>query len=140
MRTMALLLLLSLSGACAASQPKKRLAEAVHTMNDAARWGRIGSAVAMVEPAYQARFLKAHSGWGEDVQLADSEVVQVDMSTEEAAVAIIAYRWYSLRTMTLHSTMVQQNWVRLEDKFQLVSETVLKGDDQLFSDDQEPEG
>lgn len=125
---------------CMNSQPKERLAETVHAMNQATRWGRIPSAAAMVDPEYKPTFLHSHAGWGDAVQLADSHVVQVEVSPgNTAAVALIAYSWYHLKTMRLHTTVVQQEWMLRDETYTLVSEAVIKGEPSLLPFPEVPE-
>ncbi|MDD9944938.1 MAG: hypothetical protein OXU20_28100 [Myxococcales bacterium] len=133
MRTCLVLVPLLLSACMNDAGPRKALADAVHRMNDAARWGRIGTALSLVDSGYQVRFREAHSGWGERLQLADSDVVQVDMTGENTATAVVSYSWYNLGTMTLHTTVVQQRWVRTNEAFVLVDEVVVKGDGSLLA-------
>ena len=133
-----LLLPLLLTACMHDAGPRKALADAVNNMNDAARWGRIGTAVGLVDASYQMRFVEAHDGWGESIQLADSDVVQVDMTDENTATAVVAYSWYNLRTMTLHNTVVQQRWVSADEDFTLASEIVIKGDTNLFAPPADP--
>lgn len=129
-------------GCMAHSSSKKKLAEAVHSVNDASRWGRIGTVTAAIQPQYRARFLESRSEWGDGIQLADADVLAVQMAAgDEGAIAVISYSWYRLSTMTLHTTVVQQMWRRVEDDFVLSDEQVVKGDDELFAraPDKEPE-
>lgn len=144
--TCSLLLALSLM-ACVTKSPRKQLADTVHRMNDAARWGRTTTVTSVVQPDYLQRFLKSRSTWGEDIQLADTEVVEVQMAPDEqAAVSVVTYSWYSMRTMTLHKTTVQQHWARIDDSddFALEDEQVVKGNAELFTlpedDDAEKNG
>lgn len=127
-------LVLTSAGCMAHTSSKKKLAEAVHSVNDASRWGRVGTVTAAVQPQYRARFLESRSEWGDGIQLADADVLAVQMAEgDEGAIAVISYSWYRLSTMTLHTTVVEQIWRRVEDDFVLSDEQVVKGDDELFA-------
>jgi hypothetical protein len=114
--------------------PVKKLTDTVQDMNKATRWGQLGEAERLVEPVYRARFMRSHAHWGETIQVADSEVVHMEMAPDqETAVAAVSYEWYLLSAMTLHSTVVQQRWSQVNESFMLVSESVVQGDARLLA-------
>ena len=113
--------------------PAKKLSDAVQEMNKATRWGQLGQATLMVEPVYRVQFVKNHAQWGGLVQLADSEVVHVELAPgHETAVAIVAYEWYLSSAMTLHQSVVRQRWSRVGSSYALLSEAVVQGDPRIF--------
>lgn len=113
--------------------PAKKLSDAVQEMNKATRWGQLGQATLMVEPVYRMQFVKNHAQWGGLVQLADSEVVHVELAPgHESAVAIVAYEWYLASAMTLHQSVVRQRWSRVGSGYALLSEAVVQGDPRIF--------
>jgi hypothetical protein len=113
--------------------PAKKLSDAVQEMNKATRWGQLGQATLMVEPVYRMQFVKNHAQWGGLVQLADSEVVHVELAPgHETAVAIVAYEWYHASAMTLHQSVVRQRWSRVGSGYALLSEVVVQGDPRIF--------
>src|SRR5262245_28871262 len=119
----------------------KQLNDAVLEMNKATRWGQLGTAAAMVEPTYRAKFTDNHRHWGSQVQLADSEVVHVELAPdEETALALITYQWYEMRAMTLHESVVRQRWSRTGGSYTLISEVVIQGDGRLFQADDATSG
>lgn len=112
----------------------KQLNDAVLEMNKATRWGQISMAERMVEPTYRTKFATNHAHWGSIVQVADSEIVNVEMAPgEETALALVTYQWYEIRAMTLHESVVRQRWSRSGDGYALISEVVIQGDGRLFS-------
>ena len=112
----------------------KKLTDAVTEMNKATRWGQLNFAAQMVEPVYRPQFLANHAHWGERVQVADSEVVHVELTPDEDnAVAMIVYQWYATEAMTLHQSVVRQRWAREGDGYALLSETIVQGDARLFA-------
>ena len=111
----------------------KKLTDAVTEMNKATRWGQLNLASQMVEPVYRPQFMVNHAPWGERVQVADSEIVHVEMADgEDSAVAMIVYQWYETAAMTLHQSVVRQRWSRVGDGYALLSEAVVQGDARLF--------
>jgi hypothetical protein len=113
----------------------KKLTDAVTEMNKATRWGQLNLASQMVEPVYRPQFMANHAHWGARVQVADSEVIQVEMAEgEDSAVAVIVYQWYETAAMTLHQSVVRQRWSRVGDGYALLSEAIVQGDSRLFAE------
>ncbi len=113
--------------------PSKRFHETVLDMNKSTRWGQMGDAALWVEPSYRPKFVETHARWGQDIQVADSEVVSVQMAPDQdQAVALVNYQWYLMSAMTLHTTVIQQRWTQVNEHFLLVSELVVQGDDRLL--------
>ena len=137
-----LLLACALPGCLAQSNgPSRRFHETVLDMNKSTRWGQMGEAAMWVEPTYRAKFVESHQGWGQEIQVADSEVVSVQMAADhEQAVALISYEWYLTSAMTLHTTVVQQRWTEVDEHFLLISELVVKGDERLLRTGEGGEG
>jgi hypothetical protein len=121
--------------------PAKRFHETVLDMNKSTRWGQMGDAAMWVEPTYRPKFVQTHQRWGQEIQVADSEVVSVQMAADhEQAVALVSYQWYLTSAMTLHTTVIQQRWTQVGDHFLLVSELVVQGDDRLLHVAEGPDG
>lgn len=125
--------------ACGAQlSARKQLADAVQQVSDAARWGRSGTVLGVVSPAYRARFVASRSRWGEEVQMAETEVMEVHQGKgKHSATALVSYSWYQVSTMSLRRTVVQQDWTRERDIYRLQAEQVVRGDPELFAS---PEG
>ena len=115
------------------ASPGKKLSDAVLGLTEATRWGRLGTAANLVDPGFRTQFIENHRHWGGAIQVADSEVVHVEVAPgHEQATAIIAYQWYLAGAMTLQHSVVRQRWVKFEDRYGLVSEVVVRGDRRLF--------
>jgi hypothetical protein len=113
--------------------PAKKIGDTVHDLNDQARWGRLTDAALLVDPSYRQQFIKDHQRWGDDIQLADSEVLQVQIATDaEHASALVNYSWYAMDTMTLRQTTVRQRWSAVSGGYALMSEAVVRGDPSLL--------
>jgi hypothetical protein len=122
-------------GGCLFNQagPKNKLRESVLAMNKATRWAQLAQATRMVDPTYRARFAETHRHWGSRIQVADSEVVEMEMTPDaENAIAIVAYNWYLSDAMTLQTTVVRQRWADINGNYGLISEAIVQGDPRLF--------
>jgi len=127
---------LSLLSACflANSGADKKIGDAVHNLNDRARWGRINDAALLAMPDYRETFLRQRQRWGSEIQLADTEVVNIQLASDsEHASAFVNYSWYAMSDMTLHETTLRQLWKAHRSSFALVSETVVRGDPSLLT-------
>jgi hypothetical protein len=136
MRAWTWLLVVGLGGCMLAGNTSsaKKITDSVQNLNDQARWGRIGDAALLVEPGYRDAFVNAHQGWGSEIQLADSEIVHVQIAPDaEHASAIVTYSWYAMDNMTLHETTIRQRWSAHSGGYALTSEAVVKGDPRLLS-------
>lgn len=115
------------------TSPAKKIGDTVQDLNEQARWGRLGDAALLVEPSYRNTFLNAHQQWGSEIQLADTEILHVQIAPDaEHASALVMYSWYAMDTMTLHETTVRQRWSAHGGGYALVSEAVIKGDPRLL--------
>jgi hypothetical protein len=121
--------------ACLANlRADKKIGDAVQNLNNQARWGRINDAVLLVHPEYRETFLNQHSRWGTDIQLADAEVVNIQIANDSKnASAFVSYSWYAMADMTLHETTLRQLWEAENSSYALSGETVVKGDPGLLA-------
>jgi hypothetical protein len=111
----------------------KRLSDAVNQMDRSTRWGQLADAAQLVEPTYRTQFITNHRGWGQVIQVADSEVLHVELTPDsESAVALVSYDWYLPDAMSLHQTVVRQRWSRLGSNYALASEAIVQGDGRLL--------
>jgi hypothetical protein len=129
---------IALSPLCACflgnSGADKKIGDTVHTLNDQARWGRVNDAALMVEPSYRDVFLDHHRLWGNEIQLADTEVVNIQLTSDaEHASAFVNFSWYTMRDMTLHETTLKQQWDSKNSHFVLSAEAVVRGDPSLLT-------
>ena len=115
------------------------LRDSVVGLNDELRWQRMDLAVDRVAPSFRQEFVHAHGRWGGEVQVADTELLRVRIDDEDgSATSLVAVRWYSMRTMTLHQSTLEQNWERAGRYFILTSEDVVGGDERIFADEPGP--
>jgi hypothetical protein len=114
----------------------EKLSKSVHELNKSTRWGAIGSAVGMVDPSYKQQFMKSHQHWGGSVQVADTEIVHMEVANgHESAISVIAYSWYATESMSLHTSVVRQRWTKEGSGFALISEAIIQGDPRLLNKD-----
>lgn len=135
MRTVCLALALALSGCLFQNVSSgERLRDAVEELNDSTRWGRMDTAIARVHPAYRRSFAREHQRWSSQIQIADVELMRIEMARgEDRADIVVGLSWYSYETMELRQTIVRQRWRRDEGgSYVLRSEEVLGGDPALL--------
>ena len=112
----------------------KKIGDAVQNLNNQARWGRLNDAALLVLPEYRETFMNQHRFWGTDIQLADSEVVNIQLASDSKnASATVSYSWYAMTDMTLHETTLRQHWEATKNTFALRAETVVRGDPKLLA-------
>lgn len=112
--------------------PTQKLSERVQEYSDATRWNRMDIAVQMVTTGYRDAFIKSHATWGRAVEVADSEVVHIQIAPDgNTATSTLAYSWYDLSAMTLARTVVRQQW-DIRNGYQVMSEEVIEGDAALL--------
>jgi hypothetical protein len=115
-------------------QADERLRESVYGLNEEARWGRIDLALERVSPAYQGKFARRRALWGRRIQIADSDMTHLKLDDDkDKATSLVAVSWYDYATMTVHQTLVQQHWKRVDIRYMLTDERVLDGDPALLA-------
>jgi len=113
---------------------EETLRDAVVGLNDEVRWDRMDLATQRVAPTYRTAFSLTHHDWHEGMQIADSEIVHVQVGEDkEDAKAFIKIRWYDLRTMLVAETTLEQKWKKVGRNFVLISEEVRAGDPRLIA-------
>lgn len=127
--------LLTLLGGCMLQSltPQARMQETVFQLNDASRWNQLEAATQRVSPSYRARFRERHSSWGEAVNVADVDIVFMQLAEDkDSAVSEVALSWTDASGVHLHRSHVSQKWANEHGTFRLVDETITKGDRGLF--------
>ncbi len=118
--------------------PEQRFGDVVHLTNDEARWGRVDLAAQKVAPAHRASFVARHRRWGNDIQIADADVTNLELGLpEDRAASVVTYAGFDQRTMELQTTAVRQSWASAGESFVLIDETIIGGAPELF---EEPAG
>jgi hypothetical protein len=116
--------------------PQARLQESVYTMNDTSRWNQLEAATRNVSPKYQSRFRARRKTWGETVNVAEIELVFMQLAPDkESATSEIALSWTDASGVNLHKSQLAQQWANEGGQFRLIDETIIKGDPRLFAED-----
>lgn len=106
----------------------ERLRDAVVELNDEVRWNRMDVAVQRVAPGFQEQFRYSHLQWGQQIQIADTEILGVKADKEKGeATSRIAVKWYDQSTMMIAATTLRQEWKKAGRGFMLMGETVEAG-------------
>lgn len=142
MRNLLLSCALCVAGAVAcgggSGQQIAKAQEAMVDLNAHARFGRMEVAAERVTPPEREAFLRRRAGWGSAVQIADSELVgmQVGREAKDEAVAYVRVSWYRLTDGELRATTVRQKWkvTGLRGDWFLASEDRIGGDAGLLGE------
>ena len=112
---------------------EETLRDSVVGLNDECRWNRFDLAQQRVEAQYRGQFRMTHHSWHRDFQIADSEIMGVEVGEgRERATSLVHVSWYDHDTMILHDTTLKQTWKRGVNGYFLVSEEVADGNDRLL--------
>lgn len=129
-------LILPLLGGCMFQSvtATEKLRDSVLGLNDEIRWNRMDLARDRVVAPYQAEFAIRLRHWHRDLQIADSEIVGVEVGEDRSeATSVVSFRWYSNRTMTISETTLRQYWRRGVDGYFLWEMEVTDGDPSLLA-------
>lgn len=121
--------------------PATKLRDSVEAGNEGARWGRMDIAYERIAPEYMRDFARRHYDWGEGIQMADLDILRLEMAEDEdSATVLVAFGWYAYDTMHLHRTVVRQKWRRTSwGHYALFEEEVIDGSEQLLEPEEEDE-
>jgi hypothetical protein len=130
------LISLSVSGCTLANlTPQARFSEAAHTLNDASRWGQVDLALEHVSPRYMARFNERHREWGEEVSIAEVDLVRMQVAPDrKSATSEISLSWFNDGGVMIKSSTISQKWEAEHGKFKLIDEAVRRGDPRVFAE------
>lgn len=122
--------------------PQARFSEAAYTLNDAARWGQVDLALQHVSPRYVERFTDRHRNWGEQVSIAEVDLLRMQIAEDrQTATSEISLSWFNDGGVMVKSSVISQKWIAEHGKFKLVDESVRKGDPEVFAaPDQKTQG
>ena len=112
---------------------EERLRDAVVGLNDEVRWNRMDLATQRVAPKFRAAFALTHHNWHERMQIADSELIHVQVGEDrDEAQAFVTIRWYDQDTMLVSETTLEQKWEKLGRGYVLAEEGIRAGDSRLL--------
>jgi hypothetical protein len=111
-------------GAClAGASSRDRLMEALSDYNDAVRWGQIRAATGYLRPEARDAFVARQVGARADLQMADYELVQIDMSDDKRAAKVVVEVTWMLRSDGLmRQSALEQQWEEHDGRWSLVRE------------------
>jgi hypothetical protein len=89
-------------------------------------------AVQMVSSDYRDAFIKSHSAWGRTVEVADAELIHIQIAPDgNTATSTLAYSWYDLSAMTLARTVIRQQW-NIRNGYHVTAEEIMEGAPELL--------
>jgi hypothetical protein len=115
--------------------PQARFSDAAHTLNDAARWGRVDIASQYVAPEYLERFRKRRAAWGRGLSIAEAELSAMQLAPDnDSAVTEVSLSWHDAHGVSLRTTVIRQTWEARRGTFKLIDESIQSGDPRIFAD------
>lgn len=106
----------------------ERLQRRVDEFNDQVRWGRFFSAAEyFLEGETRQTWLSTRREWGQDLQIADYEVVDSTVEEDGTTVVRVVVSWYRLSQSELQTTMFAQRWRLEERQWHIIAEDVEEG-------------
>jgi len=112
---------------------------AMRECNAHARFGRMIVAAEAVKPNEREAFLKRRQGWGEIVQIADSELLGMKLVSSDEAVCWVRVAWYRASDGELRTTTIRQTWreKKMSEDWELTAENREGGDIGLLGENVE---
>ena len=118
---------LLVSGCLAGASTRDRLMEALYDYNDAIRWGQYRNATPYVPPEARAGLIVDGRARA-DVQIADYELVQVDLAQDKSTAQVLVDVSWMLRSEGLmRQSSFEQSWERLDGRWSMVGEKRVSG-------------
>ena len=110
-----------------------QVTNAAREYNNDVRWGRFDQAAKHVPGDVRQRFVERHSSLEDDFEMADYELVNIEVDKKkQTATARVEYIW-SLKTRGLiEKTTTKQKWERRDMEWVMASEERVKGAPLVF--------
>jgi hypothetical protein len=110
---------------------RDRATLAAREYNEGVRWGKLDQAGQYVPKAERERFFDRHKRLEDDLQIVDSEVIQLDVDKSDKkhdrATVRVEYTWTLRSTGLVEKTTTLQKWEEDHGDWTLRSETRTKG-------------
>lgn len=97
--------------------------------NDNFRWQRFEMVAGAMPRAEGAYFLERSATVGEELTMADHEIMQIDIGPgSQSAKVTVMFQWYSKRDPVMRKTYVLENWDYKDGRWVVASMRRLRGD------------
>jgi hypothetical protein len=124
-------LLLLFAAGCIAGMgysTRDKVTEATREYNSGVRWGRYEQAAEHLPKDRRHRFFERHKALEDELEIADCEVVNLDIDTKkQEATARVDYVWSLKRVGLVEKTSTDQTWRKIDGEWRLSSEVRVKG-------------
>ena len=130
MRFLPFLTILALPGCMAGMgySTMDQVTNAAREYNNDVRWGRYDQAAKHVPSTDRQRFVERHSSLEEDLEIADYELVNIEVDKKkQTASARVDYSWTLKTRGIVEKTTTRQKWERRDLEWVLASEERVKG-------------
>jgi len=118
---------------CAGSgySTRDKITQAAREYNDGVRWQKWEQAASHIAKDERTRFLERHQAYEDELEIADYELVAIDIDKsdkkKDKATARIDYTWTLKRQGLLQKTSTLQRWEEGSDGWVMCSEERLRG-------------
>jgi hypothetical protein len=118
-----------------------RVIQAAREYNEGVRWGRLEKAADHLMKDARDRFYERHKNVEDELEIADMEIVSVELDKSDKkvtrAVARVEYTWTLKRVGLVEKTTTEQKWEERNRDWLLVAETRKKGSPLTLFDEPE---
>jgi hypothetical protein len=105
-----------------------QVTNAAREYNNDVRWGRFAEAAKHVPSDSRQRFVDRHSSLENDLEIADYELVSIDVDRKrQSASARVDYTWALKSRGIVEKTTTKQRWERRDSDWILAAEARVKG-------------
>src|SRR5262249_52800476 len=105
-----------------------KVTEATRVDNSGRCWGPCDQAPVRLPQESGHRFFERHKALEEELEIADCEVVNLDIDTKkQEATARVDYVWSLKRVGLVEKTSTDQTWRKIDGEWRLSSEVRVKG-------------
>jgi hypothetical protein len=107
---------------------RDRLTDAARDYSSSVRWGKFDTAASHLPKEERVRFLDCLGRLEGELEIADYELVSVDVDAGRGrGTARVDYMWSLKRRGLVEKTSVEQVWTRTDGQWLLASETRVRG-------------
>ena len=111
---------------CMVPNAREKLSESLQKYNAAVRWGAKEWAAEHVAPEKRKDLFAQRVEFGE-LQVTDCQVGAVKLKGKGKAVALVQVDWYLVSTLTVRTSIIEQQWDLRSGRWLMTSERLVKG-------------
>ena len=124
--TLVLCVIAAAFSGCMIQNSKQKLSTSLQKYNVALRWGATEWAAEHVAPESREALLGRRSEF-DDIRVSGCTIGRVKLKGKDQAIATVHIEWYSGRTLSLRTSVIEQKWKLRSGKWLIVSQRLVKG-------------